>query len=376
VLEHPRLALDVQRPLEDELLIGLRARPDRHRVLHGLEVKVVARVRQLGEVARRALVDSAEGGVGRFGRRWHDGRPRRPPLALLAPREEGALERAPALRPRGDDGQASGEDLLEAAHPPRQLGEQRPHLVGHRDLLEQAAVVSPAAVHEVGVDDGDVDDVERQAGAFDRPGLDRDVGQVVLLEAGRRLDLDHAHAAVAALEDVGAHEHAGVAEGRLVQDHVAGARQGGRGLAQRLAERHTLADQRAPRVQIAGHLAEVGSRGEAALHVGRVDLEPRLMDAEPQAARALQPGGDARLGEAGRSHGPDSSRRRARTHTLAPVWTRRALESRQDDAGAKSESRRDDAVVKPESRRDATGAGLTAGRPPGAAHADYDGRTR
>ena len=206
---------------------------------------------------------------------------------------ERALERTPALSAGTGGRQGTGEQLVEAAHPAGDVRHERPSLVGDRDLAQQAAVVAAAGVHVAGVDDGDAQAVQRDAGALGDPPLDGDVLQVVLLEPRGRLDLDHAAAAAAPLEHVGADQHAAVPERGLVERHVAGLRQRVLGLAQRLAQGRAVADEHAAGVQLAGHLADAVARGEAALGVGAVDLEVRAVHGQPEPFAALQAGGDA-----------------------------------------------------------------------------------
>ena len=212
-------------------------------------------------------------------------------LAALAEGHERALERPPAAGSRGHHRQRAGEQLVEAAHPAGDVRHERPRLVGDGDLAQQAAVVAAARVHEVGVDDGDAEHVQRHAGALGDPPLDGDVLQVVLLEPGRRLDLDHAVAAVAPLEHVGADEHAAVAERGLVEGDVAGlARASSVSRSAWLRSRPSMSRRRRTASR---HLADVVARGEASLGVGAVDLELRAMHGEPEAFAALQSGGDA-----------------------------------------------------------------------------------
>ena len=199
-------------------------------------------------------------------------------------------------------GSGPREQLVEAAHPPGDVRHQRARLVGDRDLAQQAAVVAAAGVDEVGVDDGHAEHVERHAGALGDPRLDGHVLQVILLETRGRLDLDHAVAPVAPLQDVGADEDAAVPEGGLVERDVARRRQGGLGVAQGLAEVAAAVDELADAVELAGYLADAVARGETALRVGAVDLELGAVDGEPEALAALQAGGDAGFREAEGAH--------------------------------------------------------------------------
>ena len=287
--------LDVARPLEHHLLVRARAGPDRQRELHGLEVEVVPRVRQRLEERRGRGVEHAQPGVGReracaLGVALLVRRAAHLALLALAERDEGTLERAPALRPGAPDRERPREELVEAAHPAGDVRHDRPRLVGDGDLAQQAAVVAPAGIDEARVDDGHAEPVERHARALSHPALDGDVLQVVLLEPRRRLDLDHAAAAGAPLEDVGADQHALVAEGGLVESHVTRALQRLFGLPESLAEVDALPDQEAARVQLARHLADAVAGGEAPPGVGAVLLELGAMHGKPQAFAALQPG--------------------------------------------------------------------------------------
>ena len=186
VLELAAPRLHVARPLEDELLEGLRAGPRRHGELHRLEVEVVPGVRQRGEELGGRRVDGARRDVDGRGGRAGPGEIElvaagagQLALLLLAERDERALEGAPALRARLDGRQRPGEQLVEAAHPPGDVCHERARLVGDRDLVQQAAVVAAAGVDEVGVDDGHAEHVERHAGAFCDPRLDGHVLQTL-----------------------------------------------------------------------------------------------------------------------------------------------------------------------------------------------------
>src|SRR5665648_543564 len=301
--------LHVARPLEDELLEGFRAGPQRHGELYRLEVEVVPGVRQRGEELGGRRVEGAGRDVDGRGGLAGPGEvelvvPGAGQLALLhlAERDERALERTPALGPRLDGRQRPREQFVEPAHPPGDVRHQRARLVGDRDLAQQAAVVAAAGVDEVGVDDGHAEHVERHPGALGHPRLDGHVLQVILLETRGRLDLDHAIAPVAPLQDVGADEDAAVAEGSLVERDVARSREGGLGVAQGLAEVTAAVDELAGPVELAGHLADAVAGGEATLRVGAVDLELGAVDNEPEALAALQAGGDAGFREAKSAH--------------------------------------------------------------------------
>ena len=115
----------------------------------------------------------------------------------------------------------------------------------------------------------------------------------MLLEPRRRLHFGHAEAAVATLEDVGAHEDATVTEGGLEDDEVTGSAKGELGLAYRPAEVVLPPDEDAVRVQTAGDVVDIVARGEPPLRLGRVYGKRRAVDLQPQAPTALQAVGDA-----------------------------------------------------------------------------------
>ena len=186
-----------------------------------------------------------------------------------------------------------GHDLREPCHPARDPRHERAHLVGDGYGLEQTAVVLPPRVDELSVDDGDVEDVQGHARAFDHPGLHGHVGEVVLLEPRCRLHLRHAHASSPALEDIGTHEHALVTERALEERHVAGPREGLLRRLHRTVEVVLPLDEDATGVQRARHVVDVVPDGEAPPRLGRIDGERRTVHLQPEALAALETVGDA-----------------------------------------------------------------------------------
>ena len=289
--------LHVARPLEDDLLEGARARPTRA----PRTAPSRSRGSSAGTAASRGRSVAAGSSVPRAGRAGARrrrrvalliGRTARLALLALAEGDERALEGPPALGARADRRQRSREQFVEAAHPAGDVRHERARLIGDGDLAQQTVVVTASGVDVARVDDGDAEPVQRHAGALRHPALDGDVLEVVLLEPRRRFDLDHPVAAAAALEHVRPDEHTPVPERGLVERDVAGPRERLLGLAQRLAQRRTVADQHAAAVELAGDLADTVARREAALGVGAVDLELRTMHGQPEPLAALQAGRD------------------------------------------------------------------------------------
>ncbi len=143
----------------------------------------------------------------------------------------------------------------------------------------------------------DADRAEVAAAAGDDPCLHRGIAQVVVLHAGRRLDLDHANDAVATLQQVGADEHVAIPECRFEERHVRTAAERLLGIAQRLTQVLLRLDQDAARPQAAGHGADPMAAGEHGLGLRRVHAELPPVDVKPEAFRALPPGDDLRLGK-------------------------------------------------------------------------------
>ena len=220
--------------------------------------------------------------------------------------QERAGERLGAARPDAAFERLVGEGRDAAGDPAGDLGDELVDRGGDVGLAEQPVVVAVAAIDEGAVDAGQRHPFDGHAGAPRDPRLHGDVVDVVRLDLGGRLDLDHAGHAALAEQQIGAHEHAAVAERGLEQGEVATPRQQASGVAQGLAESGRL-DQHAVGMQGAGHLADLVALGEAPLRGRRVDDELGPVDLEPQPLGALAPGHDARLGETDGTHNRDST---------------------------------------------------------------------
>ncbi len=132
-----------------------------------------------------------------------------------AAREEGAFVGRAAVVADRHVGERTAQHPLLLPDVPGDVGEGFFNFGGEVLAREQVGEVGVAAVavevHELGAADG-------QAGAAQDVRLDGEVGEVLLLDPGGRLDLDEVPAAAAALEDVGEDQDAVVLEGRFVED--------------------------------------------------------------------------------------------------------------------------------------------------------------
>ena len=180
-------------------------------------------------------------------------------------------------------GRLVGEGRGAAGDPAGDLRDELVDRSGDVGLAQQPLVVAVSAIDEVAVDAGQRHLVRRHAGAPHDPGLHGDVVDVVRLDLGGRLDLDHARHAALAEQQIGAHQHAAVAERGFEQGEVAAPAQQASGVAQGLAESGRL-DQHAAGMQIAGHRADLVAQGEAPLRGRRVDDELGPVDLRARAA--------------------------------------------------------------------------------------------
>ncbi len=200
------------------------------------------------------------------------------------------------MRPDRDVRQRPGEH--------RQLRRDLARNVEEIRLDERGDVLAHEELAQIGVDALGVQvhhfrarDVH--AGAPGHPGLDGHVGQVLFLDLGGRLDLDHREPRTLALQDVHGHEHALGKERRLI-DPLDAARQRVRGRLDLLpvlvvGEVDQLAAGRVAARQLAYFAPLVHDElgrgvGHELRGVGLVHLPPELLV-------ALEPRGEAGLGE-------------------------------------------------------------------------------
>jgi hypothetical protein len=137
----------------------------------------------------------------------------------------------------------SGKVALRRCNPHGNLLLQWQDGGGHVGVREKPTVVAIPRINEPVVDVSEFDARDVEPRAARHPGLDRGVGDVRILHLGRGLNLDHPVAAVAADEDVGAHQDVRGAQRGLEQRDVARLRKGFFGFAQRGVEIGDVPDQ-------------------------------------------------------------------------------------------------------------------------------------
>ncbi|MBK9677152.1 MAG: hypothetical protein IPO82_18645 [Betaproteobacteria bacterium] len=173
---------------------------------------------------------------------------------------------------------------------------------------EQAAVILPAGIDELVVDVGELGRADGEPRRPRHPGLDAGVGHLVVLDLGRRLDLDQPAGAGLPDQDVGADQDVARLQRRLEQRHVAGPGEQGLGLAQRGGEVVDVPDEVPAREQRLRSGADAVALGHPIRRGFRRCGELRTVLLQPQPLGTLQPGDEAGFGQA---HGG-----------LVPMWTR------------------------------------------------------
>jgi hypothetical protein len=174
----------------------------------------------------------------------------------LAECQELAGIRFLALRANGDVWHRTGEIALRGGNPYRDLLLQRQYRVSHVRVSEKTAIVAVARIDEMGVDVGKFDTLDVESGTARHPRLDCRVGHVRVPYFRGGLHLDHPVAAVAADQDVGAHEHIGVTQCWLEQRDVTRFRQHLGRFQQRAGEIAYVRDEPALRMEALRRLAD------------------------------------------------------------------------------------------------------------------------
>ncbi len=223
VLEHAGRPLDMARPLERHLLVRSQADPPRHRQVNAFEVEVVAGIRQpLHEGVGARGEDRAPGAVGLLdaavqrrlctdqltgtrlqqrrialgGELARQGLPSRigeqtqrmfgaGRLQPLAQRRVRAGVGMGALIAHADVGHVAVNHIPSLPQPLWNSTHALLHRIGDVQLAKQAAVVAGAWIPPLVVQQIELGARQRQAGAFQHPGLHGDIVQMMLVRRTR-----------------------------------------------------------------------------------------------------------------------------------------------------------------------------------------------
>ena len=237
--------LNMARPLKRQLLVGARAFPDGNRELDGLKVEVVARITMRADLSRlwrqfrlarysdtsypflcgtaqaafRYVADvfNAFSSQGVYELTGNTRQVSQRILGLFAAAiiDKGTGIGILALGSHFDFGFAAVEHFSIALRPLRDFSAQFPHFLRDVFIVEQAPVIAVAGIHELIVDVTKIDRFDRDARAFQNPGLHGTICVMMIFDRGAGFYFDEFIALAARLEDIYTDQNIMRFEGRL-----------------------------------------------------------------------------------------------------------------------------------------------------------------